>query len=80
MKQTLESYKYKYHNFTYMLSIDNELNKVINEKIERYNHFLLYGMITQSEAQFAYLEFLLNNFSRETAFHVYTNTNASFIE
>ena len=75
----LQSYKYKFHNFTYMVTIDNELNNEINEKIKRYNHFLLYGMITRSEAQFFYLDFLMINFKRELAFNIYTNTISVFI-
>ena len=75
----LQSYKYKFHDFTYMITIDNELNNEINEKINRYNHLLLYGMITRYEAQFLYLEFLMNNFKRELAFNIYTNTTSAFI-
>ena len=75
----LQALEYKYHNFTYMSSVTNEVNNEINEAIKRYNHLFLYGMITRSEAQFSYLNFLTIKFIHSIAFTIYTNTSASFI-
>ena len=74
-----QALEYKYHNFTYMTSITNELNNEINENIKRYNHLFNYGMLTRSEAQFSYLNFLTLKFIPSIAFNIYTNTTASFI-
>ena len=71
--------EYKYHDFTYMVSITNELNNEINANIKRYNHLFNYGLLTRSEAQFSYLNFLTLKFSHSIAFNIYTNTTASFI-
>ena len=71
--------EYKFHDFTFMTSINNKINNEINEYIKRYNHLYLYGMLTRSEAQFSYLFFLTTRFTRALAFTIYTNTTASFI-
>ena len=71
--------EYKYHDFTYMTSITNELNNEINANIKRYNHLFNYGMLTRSEAQFSYLNFLTLKFIHSIAFNIYTNTSVSFI-
>ena len=71
--------EYKYHDFTYMVSITNELNNEINANIKRYNHLFNYGLLTRSEAQFSYLNFLTLKFIHSIAFNIYTNTTASFI-
>ena len=71
--------EYKYHDFTYMTSITNELNNEINVNIKRYNRLFNYGLIPRSEAQFSYLFFLTTIFTRSIALEIYTNTTASFI-
>ena len=75
----LEELEYKFHDFTYMASITNELNNEINVNIKRYTRLFNYGLITRSEAQFSYLFFLTTSFTRSIAFEIYTNTTASFI-
>lgn len=71
--------EYKFHNFTYMTSITNELNNEINVNIKRYSRLFNYELVTRSEAQFSYLFFLTTRFPRSIAFNIYTNTKASFI-
>ena len=71
--------EYKFHDFTFMTSITDEINNEINEYIKRYTHLYQYGMLTRSEAQFSYLFFLTTRFTRATAFTIYTNTRVSFI-
>ena len=71
--------EYKYHDFTYMASITNELNNEINANIKRFNHLYQYGLITRSEAQFSYLNFLTIKSIHSIAFDIYTNTSVSFI-
>ena len=71
--------EYKFHDFTFMTSITNEINNEINEYIKRYKHLFLYGMLTRSEAQFSFLYFLTTRFTRTIAFTIYTNTSVSFI-
>ena len=75
----LKAFECKYHNFTYMASITNELNNEINENIKRYNHLYQYGLLTRSETQFSYLNFLTLKFIHSIAFNIYTNTSVSFI-
>ena len=74
-----QALEYKPHNFTYMASVTNELNNEINANIKRFNHLYQYGMITRSEAQFSYLNFLTLKFIHSIAFTIYTNTSVSFI-
>ena len=71
--------EYKFHDFTYMASITNELNNEININIKRYTRLFHYGLIPRSETQFSYLFFLTTSFTRSIAFEIYTNTTASFI-
>ena len=71
--------EYKFHDFTFMTSITNEINNEINEYIKRYNHLYQYGMLTRSEAQFSFLYFLTTKFTRSISFTIYTNTSVSFI-
>ena len=71
--------EYKYHDFTYMISVTNELNNEINVNIKRYNRLFNYELITRSEAQFSYLFFLTSRFTRSIAFNIYMNTTAAFI-
>ena len=75
----LQAREYKVHNFTYMTSITNELNNEINKNIKLFNHLYQYGIITRSEAQFSYLNFLTLKFNHSIAFTIYTNTNVTFI-
>ena len=74
-----QAYEYKFHDFTYMASVTNELNNEINENIKRYNHLYQYGLLTRAEAQFSYLNFLTIKFIHSIAFNIYTNTSVSFI-
>ena len=71
--------EYKFHDFRYMSSITNDLNNEINANIKRYTHLFNYGLLTRSEAQFSYLNFLTLKFIHSTTFTIYTNTSASFI-
>ena len=74
-----QAFKCTFHNFTYMASVTNELNNEINVNIRRYNHLYQSGMLTRSEAQFSYLNFLTLKFIHSIAFNIYTNTTVSFI-
>ena len=74
-----QAFKCTFHNFTYMASVTNELNNEINANIKRYKHLHQYGLLTRSEAQFAYFNFLTLKFIHSIAFNIYTNTTASFI-
>ena len=74
-----QALEYKFHDFTYMTSITNDLNIELNANIKRYNHLFTYGLLTRSEAQFSYLNFLTLKFIHSIAFTIYTNTSVSFI-